>query len=1368
MSTGVNEQVMDDAASAPRRPALIVAVGASAGGLEAVQRMLENAQPGAGLAYVVILHLDPERPSLIAEIFGRHTRLRVREAEDGARIRPDEVWVNTPNTTLAIHDGALHVASPADPHRRPIDIAFRSLAADQGERCAAAVLSGTGDDGTVGLRAIREHGGFTLAQSPSTAAHPGMPRSAISAAVVDEVLPPEAMPKWLSARAQGIELPPPPVEPPAPRAPQAGDDLAASLPRICEILKKSTGNDFSGYKQGTLLRRLRRRLQLQGVASASEYIEALEAEASPEPGLLVSDLLIAVTKFFRDKTAFEALSSQILPAIASTASEVHPVRVWVPGCASGEEVYSIAILLAEQIRSVGRRIAVQIFATDIDAGALQTARAGRYSEAIAEDVSPARLQRFFVHQHGAYHVAKELREMCVFSVHNLLRDPPFSQIDLVSCRNVLIYFDAALQRRVMPLFHYALRRGGYLFLGPSEDAASQGEMFVPIDKVHRIFQRREMVGRMSFDFQIQHRPAPPRVHHVASELGSRSAKQAVTVAFERTILEEYAPACALVDDRAEILAVAGPFSRYLSPRAGVYTGNILDHAEGVLRHALRTALADSMESSQAVTVPRVVVSASGAVQHLRLTVRPAPGGGAAAGLRMLVLEEHAPDTALTADLQDLSAHEPLIAQLESELTTTRADLQAAVSELESTNQELKSSNEELMSTNEELQSANEELQTSKEELQSVNEELETVNAELRAMVKELGVTNSDLQNLLASTSVATIFLNRELSVTRFTPAATSLFSLIDTDVGRPLADLVPRFAGTDLIADVKGVLASLIPIEKEVHTDDAWFMLRVLPYRTVDDVIAGAVATFTDVTRIKRAEAAVRESEHLLKDILDASPLLIFLKDMSGRFVKVNRQFLAHTGKRMEEVIGKTSFDVFPPDRAQRYMEHDQRVLDCGDVVVLEDLATLPDGEHTFLAYRFPLHDADGNIYGVSGILQDITERNRWERASREAERRSREMLDSMPQLVWTCAPDGTRDFVSRQWIDYTGVPAERNLGLGWLETVHPDDRAAVMEAWKQGVSSGDTIDLKLRLQSAEGAYRWFRSRAVPLRDDESRVVKWIGTSTDIHDLVTAEEVSQEANRRKSEFLALLSHELRNPLAPIRTSLQILARVDAGSDQASRALDVIRRQIEQLSRLVDDLLDITRISENRIRLQRERADLCAIARRTTDDHRTIFERAGVELRLSLPPSPVLVMVDPARIAQVVGNLLQNAVKFSREGGKTEVSVRSGPGFGPCGSSPSALLSVTDDGIGMARETVERLFQPFVQADVSLDRNKGGLGLGLSLVRRLVDLHGGAVRARSEGLGQGSELEVCLPLAEPAPEPEAPPEPGPLPARAAAS
>lgn len=1330
---------------------LIVGVGASAGGLEALQKLLDSAPRSGGVSYVVVQHLDPTRPSLLVELLARRTSLPVREAQNGTLVEPDQVWVTPPDATLTLSAGVLRVASPVDPHRHPIDVLLRSLAEDQGDRAAAIVLSGTGDDGTIGMRAVREHGGLTLAQAPATAVHPGMPQSAILAGVVDEVLRPEEMPRRLHAHLAAKSAAPPGDDggDARPAPPEEAGDLVAALPEICEILRRRTGNDFSGYKRGTLLRRLRRRLLVQRLSKVSEYIRLLDADGSPELGLLLRDLLIAVTRFFRDKAAFDALAEHVIPSIVQAASEIHPVRVWVPGCATGEEVYSIAMLLTEEIERAGPR-AVQIFATDIDAASVQTARAGRYGEAVAEDVSPARLERFFAPQHGGFQVVKELREMCVFSVHNLLRDPPFSQIDLVSCRNVLIYFGADLQARVLPFFHYALRRSGCLFLGPSEDVSGGADLFTPVDKQQRIFRRRETVGRFAYDFPLQLRAMTAGPPEAPSEPRGRSAKQTVSLVFERMILEEYAPACALVDDRGEIVSVAGPFSRYFTPRAGLFSGNILDHAEGTLRHALRTALSAASGQAQPVTNPRVVVPAKEGVLHLELTVRPAPGGSQAAGLHAVILREVGPALDAAPALDAMRSHEPLIEQLESELSTTRADLSAAVAELESTNQELKSSNEELMSTNEELQSANEELQTSKEELQSVNEELETVNAELRAMVRELGVANSDLQNLFASTSVATIFLDRDLAVTRFTPTATELFSLIDADVGRPLADLVPRFTGTDLIRDVRGVLASLAPAEKEVHTDSAWFMVRVLPYRTVDDLIAGAVVTFTDVTRIKLAEAAVRESEHLLKDILDASPLVIFLEDLEGRFVTVNKQFLTFAGRRHEEVAGKTAHDVFPRERADRYAEHDRQVLAAGDLITLEDTVTLDDGEHTYLAYRFPLHDADGKIYGISGIFQDITERKRWERATRDAERRDREVLDAMPQLVWTCTPDGRRDFFNRQWSEYTGVPAESHLGLGWLECVHPDDRARVMEKWTAALAESKNLGVRLRLRSAAGEYRWFRSRGVPLRGDDGEIVKWIGTSTDIHELVCAEQDSMEASRRKSEFLALLSHELRNPLAPIRTSLEILAKVDPGSEQARRAHGVLQRQVGQLARLVDDLLDMTRISEDKIRLQREDVDLAALVRQTLDDHRAMFEGAGLRLEVTVPSEPVPVWADPARIAQVVGNLLQNAAKFSQPGGRTWVSVRVEP---PTASEPGkgcALIRIQDEGIGMTEDTIAHLFQPFVQADASLDRSRGGLGLGLSLVKGLVELHGGHVVARSAGLGQGTEMEVCLPLKDDAP------------------
>ena len=1210
---------------------LVVGIGASAGGLEALEQFFSHVPKGSGLAYVVVQHLAPQHASMLPEILGRRTEMPVVQANDGVSAQPDNVYVIAPGTTLGISGGSFQVASADAERHGQIDLFLRTLAEDQGERAVGVLLSGSGADGTIGLRAIKDHGGLTIAQTPETAKYDDMPRSAIDAGLVDYVLPPEEMPAKLLDHAQGVAegrvraVASPAVAPPAPGGESHSDEqLAAALDRVFQTLQRSTGHDFSHYKRGTVLRRLRRRLLLRRPASLAEYLDLLGKDAK-EANLLTNDLLIGVTQFFRDPETFEHLGLHVLPHIIAANGADEGVRIWVPGCASGEEAYSLGILLREQLAQLSPAPHVLIFASDIDVEAIAEARQARYPADIAEHVSSGRLARFFTRDGSTYQVTKEVREMCIFSEHSLIRDPPFLGLHLISCRNLLIYLDAELQKKLVPVFHYALKPGGYLFLGPSESLAEHPELFEMVDKRFRIFRRAESVIRPVVEFPLSGRTAPraePRLPHPAATPPTQ--EQLVNAAFERMMLQEYTPPGAVVNERGDVLCVAGLTGPYLQPPAGLLTTNILDIAHASLRVELRTALHAAARSGQKVVRDDVPVELNGTPRRLRLTVRPI-ARAQQNGLFAVILQElrgggetQTPEGAEPSVLgaEDASVFE----QLESELRTTRADLRATIEELESSNEELKSSNEELLSTNEEMQSANEELQSSQEELKSVNEELSTVNAELARKVDELGRMNSDLKNLFSSSDVVTLFLDLELRLTRFTPSARTFFRLIDADVGRPLTDLAPRFADQDLAAEASEVLRTLRTVEREVETVDrrAWYLLRILPYRTMENAVAGVVITLAEITRIKRAEAdSLRRLATALMDSNDAVTVL----SLEGLIRDWNRGAERMYGYSAAEARHMNYEALVPEEERARFRGRLAAIARGEKGESLEVQRLTKDGRILDVRLTFTkLADDRGRPSGVATTERDITDRKHADK--------------------------------------------ELKAALGRLE---------------------------------------------------------------------------EADRRKNEFLGMLSHELRNPLAPIRNSIYILERAVPGSEQALRAQAVIDRQVAYMTRIIEDLLDVTRISSGKVYLRPELLDLNEVAQHTVEDHRGAFVESGVGLEMLAAPEPVWVDGDRTRLSQVIGNLLQNAVKFTPRGGKTTVSVEADSARG------RAIVRVEDSGRGIAPELLPNLFEPFTQADMSLDRGKGGLGLGLALVKGLVETHGGWVHAESGGCDNGATFTVALPL-----------------------
>lgn len=850
----------DEASPAPT----VVGIGASAGGLAAFTDFLEHMPPDSGLAFVLVQHLDPLQPSLLPELLARHTSMPVLPVVDRTPVAPNHVYLIPPNTALTIAHGVLRLEPPTAAHgqRLPIDHFLRSLAADQGSRAVGIVLSGTGADGSEGLAAIRGRGGLTLAQTPASAAHPSMPQQAIARGVVDQILDVAAMPALLLARGgRGA----PALSPPTPWPPCDADPLSL----ITALLQQASGHDFSRYKRTTLLRRIDRRMQLLHLGSLEEYCARLQQDRG-EVEQLFHDLLISVTEFFRDPAAFEALAALALPSLLRGRDARAPLRVWVPGCATGEEAYSIAILLHEQLAQLAGPPPLQLFATDIDEAALAIARQGRYDGSIAAHLTPERLARHFVQDGQGYQIVKAIRERCLFSAHNLISDPPFGRMDLIACRNLLIYFDTDLQRQLLPVFHYALNPGGYLFLGSAESAiggTGAPELFRAVDGQQRIYQRKERLVRpqVNLPWFTTGRQLPRRTG--VTQRASPTAATGIGATIERLLLRDYTPTAAAVDEQGAIAYITGQTYPYLSVPAGAPTTNLLALAHPDLQLPLRAALR-AVAQGQAPLVRKDLSIATGeGLQRLTLTVSPIDEPGAAGGLLLVVLQTLGPplpQAEIAGGPVEAAAPAEALAQ---ELQRTRSTLETTIGELQEANLDLTTFNEELRSLNEELQAANEELQTSKEEIQSINEELQTVNAELSRKIEELDRANADLANLFASTQIPAVFLHGDGRIARFTPQATELFALIESDIGRPIADLNARFSDGDLQPQIAQVLQSHEPVGLMVRRpeSDRWWSVQVRPYRTLANAVDGVVLTFADVTALKRAEAVLQEAHDALE-----------------------------------------------------------------------------------------------------------------------------------------------------------------------------------------------------------------------------------------------------------------------------------------------------------------------------------------------------------------------------------------------------------------------------------------------------------------------------------------------------------------------
>ena len=947
---------MPEEALAPARPPFLVAgIGTSAGGLTALEAFFTAipTDSAPNIAFVVVQHLTPDRKSILAELVARFTHLPVVEVEDGLAIQPNVIYIIPPNRDMTLTDGFLHLQQQDTFHgqRLPINFFFRSLAAAQGERAIGIVLSGTGSDGTEGIRAISSEGGLVMAQAPESAEYDGMPRSALATGLVDFVLPPAEMPGTLTRIAGPIHALRTPAD--APLTPTTEE----SLRQIVALLHSHNGRDFSHYKHNTVVRRVRRRMAVQQIQTLGEYVRYL-AQTPAEADELFRDLLIGVTSFFRDPDAFQALEERAIPRLLADKANGDTIRIWVPGCSSGEEAYSIAILLQEQMALLQRVVAVQIFATDIDPRAIQQVRAGVYPAAIAADLSPERLNRFFVRsQDGAsYRIQKTLRDMLIVSEQDMIQDPPFSRLDLISCRNLLIYLDATLQRKILALFHYALNPGGILFLGTSETVGESASLFAPLDRRWKLFIRQE--GRtVGFRAALGQTTMPSRpslrMAGLASENESANGPLYLRKLTEQALLRDYAPVGILVNPRGDILFIHGRSGRFLEPAPGEATLNILAMARHGLRQTLTTSLHKAVSTRTAVDVAGLRVTTESGLCAVDLTVRPLPNvqEGDSALLFLVILKE-VPQSALTrdtpshdtpshdADLPDLSdvqtasQAELRVRELEQQLQLKEDYLQTTHEEMETAFEELKSTNEELQSVNEEVQSTNEELETSKEELQSINEELATVNAELQQKVTDLSQANNDMNNLLAGTGVGTIFVDDDLRLQRFTPAATALINLIPGDIGRPVSHIVSNLVTYDrLTDDMQAVLTTLTPREIDVQTKSgAWYLMSIRPYRTLQNAIEGLVITFVDITRVKQAEA-VQHLAIVVNDAYDA----ITVQDLEGQILAWNPAAEQLYGWRADEAMALPIAARVPPARQADEL---QMLLRLGQAEVLQPYRT--------------------------------------------------------------------------------------------------------------------------------------------------------------------------------------------------------------------------------------------------------------------------------------------------------------------------------------------------------------------------------------------------------------------------------------------
>ncbi|WP_454911301.1 CheR family methyltransferase [Stutzerimonas chloritidismutans] len=1224
----------------------VVGIGASAGGLKALLTLFEHMPKDCGMAFVVIMHLSPRHESNVDKILQNVTRMPVAQVVSPTFIERNRIYVIPPAMDLSMEDGYLRLQQPERGRgaQVAIDLFFRALADVHHSHAIGVVLSGSGSDGSVGLSRIKEQGGITLAQSPEDAEYDSMPQSAIETGMVDIVLPVADMPQRLVELSRNLQAlladkEPLPTLADEEQAQQTDSQYDRTQPQskpnelalreILAALRARTGHDFRHYKQATVLRRIERRMQVNALRDMPSYAQHLQQHPEETPELL-ADMLIGVTNFFRDREAFEALERDVIPTLFDQKidTEEKCLHVWSAACSTGEEAYSLGMLLSEQagVRGATGDFQLQVFATDIDDRALETARAGLYPEAIIADVPPSRLRQYFVKEQNHYRMQKELRERILFARRNILRDPPFSRLDLISCRNLMIYLDRDIQLEVLRMFHFALNPGGYLFLGSSETADACSQLFTPVDKKNRIYRAKEVSSSLrrtpTGPFQGFAHAAPPRAP--SNQSFSRNKKFSFADVHQRA-LEQYAPPSVIVNQEAEIVHMsdrAGSFLRYVGGEPSL---NLTTLVHPQLRLELRTALYQATHTGKSVEARRVQLEREGRSSYVNMVVRPFRDNEAGNEYMLVIFDEvEACMDSSTLDSPD--AKDSVLTQLEAELQQTKEQLQITMEHSETSTEELRASNEELQAINEELRSATEELETSKEELQSINEELTTVNYELKAKVDETSKINDDLQNLISSTDIATLFVDRKMRIKWFTPRTRDIFNVIGNDAGRSLLDITHRLDYPRLHKDAAEAFEELHLVEREVSNREGnrWYLARFLPYRTLDDRIQGAVLTFIDITDRRRAEERLEAGEAHLKLLAQSTKgYAIITFDCDGIITTWNRGAQTLFGYAEQDAIGQCIDMLYTEqDRQAGVPEAERRrALEQGQASD-ERWHVRRDGSQRFFSGLVnPLVDSHGEVIGLAKIARDLTE----ERKQSSAQQNE-------------------------------------------LETI------------------------------------------------------------------------QAANLQKDQFFAVLSHELKHPLNLIQLNTDLLARspMAKSSQSLRKATQAIQNAVRSQSRIIDDLMDVSRVRTGKLKLHFATLRYQEVLRGIESVFAPLAQAENVTFEAFKPDDPIYVYADPTRLEQIIWNLLNNAWKFTKGGQRIWMQLER--------EGEQVRLDVVDTGEGISAEFLPKVFDMFGQAEMQhSQRAKHGLGIGLALVKQLVEAHNGRIEAYSEGLGRGARFSVWLPV-----------------------
>ncbi len=1304
----------------------VVAVGASAGGLESLEQFFKTMPAASGMAFIVLQHLSPDFRSLMDELLARHTTMTIRKAEDDMEVQANTIYLNPPRKNMIVSGGNLYLSElePNEPMSLPIDQFFRSLAQDYRRQAIAIVLSGTGSDGSRGIRDVYEAGGLVLAETEESAQFDGMPRSAQETGCVHLVLHPEAMPEALVSYvnqalspqdfAEKVFVPP----------------RLSGMETVFRLIRDEYGIDFSHYKPNTVVRRVERRIALLHSANVEAYGEQLEKDPE-ELNSLYRDLLIGVTRFFRDREAFDYLESDIIPELVENKENGDELRVWSAGCATGEEAYSIAILIDEAVQAAGKKLNVKVFATDVHPVSLEFAGAGVYPEEAFAHVDVVRVKQYFDETADGYKARNRLRQMIVFAKHNVFKDAPFTKLDLVSCRNLLIYLQTLAQKKALSLFHFGLRTQGVLVLGPSESPGELKDEFETLNNRWKVYRKRRDV-RLPAEVRL---PLGTSTEQVSSQTPGPGSKTPNTpqrnlmLAYDR-ILERFVPAAFLINDDRELIHVFGDGKNYLEGHTGRVSTDLLDMVRSDLKPVLASAIQRVRRGTETRVATAVRLDADGDALDLRIQVDKLSDDRSRQVWFFVSLELESSPSAAKNPVEKISAAEfsqDRMNDLEVELRYTKESLQTTVEELETSNEELQATNEELVASNEELQSTN-------EELHSVNEELYTVNAEYQDKISELTELTNDMESLLESTEIGTIFLDKKLAIRKYTGKVVEWFNLVSRDIGRNVSNFSHKLNHPGLMEDVEEVLNGGQPLEREIQDESGeWLHLRLHPYHQ-DDAVKGVVMTLIDISNLKQTRAKLQR----LSAIVESSDDAIIGKNFVGRIESWNKGAEKLFGYTSEEAVGQDITLILPEGAADDAPQYFEKIRRGESVEPLETQRRTKDGRIIDIAWRLsPIRDVDGQVIAMSAICRDISTRKL---AERELERLALVVQHTDNAVVLT-NPEGRVEWVNEAFARISGFSLADIKGSKPGHLLQgPESDPKTIELMRDRIAAGEGFNVEIVNYTKDRRAYWLAIDARPIHNHEGQLTGFIAVQRDITTLKDAQSKAQREVERRDEFLAMLSHELRNPLSALKNGIEILERTGAGNpDQRRETEEVMQAQVAQMSRLLDDLLDVSRITQDKILIQKENIDLRPTAREASAAVEPLANRRGCPIRLELPDDPVTVNGDSARLQQVQVNLLTNAIRHSRQGDPVTLRLEK--------ESANAVITVSDIGEGIRQDQQPRVFDLFFQTSSQLARTEGGLGVGLSLVRDLVAKHEGKVTLHSEGPDQGSTFRVTIPLVQ---------------------